>query len=141
MNVAQKLTGLCDRFAACMLKRPQSSHEGLSILGLRTLALIHFSETPLTMKQLANQLSVHVPNATLIVDKLETENYVERHHDDKDKRVVHVYLTEKSQKFLQTHRDQRLKLMTEALDTLNPTEQQAVVRFFEQCVAILEKKN
>lgn len=141
MNIAQKLTGLCDRFAVCMLKRPQSSHEGLSILGLRTLAFIHFSETPLTMKQLANQLSVHVPNATLIVDKLEAEGYVERHHDDKDKRVIHVYLTEKSRKFLQAHRDQRLKLMTEALDTLTPTEQQAVVRFFEQCVAILEKKN
>lgn len=141
MNVAQKLAGLCDRFAVCMLKRPQSSHEGLSILGLRTLALIHLSDTPLTMKQLANQLRVHLPNATLIVDKLEAENYVKRQHDDQDKRIVHVYLTEKSQKFLQAHRGQRLGLMTEALDTLSPAEQQAVLHFFEQCVAILEKKN
>lgn len=141
MNIAQKLTGLCDRFAVCMLKRPQSSHEGLSVLGLRTLALIHLSETPPTMKQLANQLGIHLPNASLIVDKLETDNYVERQHDDQDKRIVHVYLTEKSQRFLQAHRDQRLGLMTEALDTLSPAEQQAVLHFFEQCVAILEKKN
>lgn len=141
MNVAQKLTGLCDRFAVCLLKRPQPSYEGLSFLGLRTLALIHLSETPPTMKQLASQLSVHLPNATLIVDKLEAENYVKRQHDTQDKRIVHVHLTEKSKKFLRAHRDQRLNLMTEALDTLSPTEQQAVLHFFEQCVAILEKKN
>lgn len=141
MKIAEKLASLGDRFAVCMLKRPQSQLEGLSILSLRALALVHFSEEPLTMKQLASQLGVHLPNATVIVDRLEAENYIERQHDAEDKRIVHVYLTTKSQEFLKSHRDEHLGLMTEALDTLSPAEQQAVLRFFEQCIAILEKKN
>jgi DNA-binding MarR family transcriptional regulator len=139
MKIAEKLASLGDRFAVCMLKRSQSSHEGLSILSLRALALIHLSDEAPTMKQLANQLGVYLPNATHIIDRLETDEYVERHHDTHDKRVIRVYLTEKSQRFLKAHRDQHHALMSEALSNLEPSEQQAVVRFFEQCVAILER--
>ncbi len=141
MNIATKLAVLSDRFAVCMLKRPQIAHEGLSILGLRTLALVHFSDQPPTMKQLASQLGVRLPSASVIVDKLEHEGYVERHHEDSDKRIIRVHLTGKSQNFLKHHRDQRLSLMTSALDQLSLQEQQAVIRFFENCIKIAEKQD
>ena len=140
MNAAQKLAALSDKFAVCMLKRPQSSHEGLSLLSLRAIALIHFSEQAPTMNELANHLGVRLPSASVIIDKLEAEGYVERRHDAKDKRIIHVHVTNKSRSFLKKHRDGTLALMNQALDTLGSAEQQTVINFFEHCLAIAEKR-
>ncbi|MGF7229268.1 MAG: MarR family winged helix-turn-helix transcriptional regulator [Candidatus Saccharibacteria bacterium] len=140
-SITAKLAALSDRFATCMLRRQHREHESLSILSLRTLALIYFNEQPPTMKELAHMLGIKLPSASVIVDKLVQDSYVERSHDDRDKRIIRLQLTDKARKLLRAHRERSDAIIHGAIQQLTVDEQQAVLRFLEACIAIAEQQN
>jgi DNA-binding MarR family transcriptional regulator len=68
-------------------------HRGdLSLIHLNVLALIEL-HGPLPMSRVAEALDVSVASATGIVGRMEQRGYVERRHDETDRRVVLVHAT------------------------------------------------
>jgi DNA-binding MarR family transcriptional regulator len=69
-------------------------HRGtVSLVHLNVLMLLE-AEGPMSMGRLAEALDVSVASATGIVTRMETRGFVERAHDDHDRRVVLVRSTE-----------------------------------------------
>lgn len=58
-------------------------------MALKTLA----TEGPVRVSDLASLLGVKNPAVSMLVQHLEAEGFVERHHDERDNRVVNVSLT------------------------------------------------
>ena len=46
------------------------------------------------------RMGISKPNVTSLVDKLIENGYVERRHDDKDRRVIHIAVTDQGRKFV-----------------------------------------
>lgn len=85
-------------------------------------------------------LGVKLPSASVIVDKLAQESYVERLHDNQDKRIIRVQLTDKARTLLRTHREQSDAIIQTAIQQLSSAEQQAVLRFLEACITVAEQQ-
>ena len=50
---------------------------------------------PCKLSQLSQQMNISAPTVTGIVDRLEKSGYVERRHDQADRRVIYIVLTPK----------------------------------------------
>ena len=116
---------------------------GLSIIGFQVLALLEINGA-MPMGRLAEALDVALPNATGIVNRLADRGIVTRDHDELDRRVVRVALSDAGRELVaemeaerraRIHRligaldaGQRERLLASmrdlraALDALNPTE-------------------
>jgi len=46
------------------------------------------------------RMGISKPNVTSLVDKLIEQGHVERRHDDKDRRVIHIAVTDRGRKFV-----------------------------------------
>ena len=57
------------------------------------------------------RMGISKPNVTSLVDKLTGQGYVERRHDDRDRRVIHIALTVRGRKFVAT----RLQLIRKSI--------------------------
>jgi DNA-binding MarR family transcriptional regulator len=57
------------------------------------------------------RMGISKPNVTSLVDKLIEQGCVERQHDDRDRRVIHIALTARGRKFVAT----RLQLLRKSI--------------------------
>ncbi len=91
---------------------------GLSIVGFHLLALLEMhGDMPMT--QVAAELGVALPNATGIVSRMAERGLVARAHDDIDRRVVRVDLTNEGTRLvaeLETERRDRMQRLIGQLD-------------------------
>ncbi|ADQ05688.1 transcriptional regulator, MarR family [Caldicellulosiruptor owensensis OL] len=71
----------------------------------RFIYILHLIDVfgPINMSELAKRLNISASNLTPIIDKLISEEYVERLKDDSDRRVSIVQSTEKGREFLSIH--------------------------------------
>src|SRR5690606_37235175 len=91
---------------------------GLSIVGFLALALLEL-EGAMPMSRLAEQLGVALPNATGIVGRLAERGIVTRAHDEGDRRVVLVGLSDAGRQLvveLEAERRERMRRTVAALD-------------------------
>lgn len=51
----------------------------------------------LSQRELAQKLNVTPPSITVAIQKMEQEGYLTRRHDEKDQRVIRLYITEQGQ--------------------------------------------
>jgi DNA-binding MarR family transcriptional regulator len=68
--------------------------EGLSLATLGALRHLALAEAPLTLTQLAERHCCGRSNVTALIDRLETDGYVERTVDPVDRRNVRAALTQ-----------------------------------------------
>jgi MarR family 2-MHQ and catechol resistance regulon transcriptional repressor len=95
-------TSLWVRFLRFSLRSHKKLEDDLQVLGLTppqfyVLATIGYAGS-LPFGEIGAKMLVTVSNLTGIVDRLEDKKFVVRKRDDKDRRVVHVMLTEKGAK-------------------------------------------
>src|SRR4051812_45551873 len=57
-------------------------------------ALFAMSHGPITMSELAEEMSISLPSATSLVNRLVDHGWVKRDQDDKDRRVIRLDLTD-----------------------------------------------
>ncbi|HUF07001.1 MAG TPA: MarR family transcriptional regulator [Candidatus Binatia bacterium] len=91
---------------------------GLSIIGFHVLALLEM-HGGVAMSRLAEELDVALPNATGIVGRMADRGLVERTHDEADRRVVRVSLTDASRRLIdemEAGRRDRMKRLVRTLD-------------------------
>ena len=92
---------------------------GLSLMGFHALSLLEM-HGPTPMSRLADDLGVALPNASGIVNRLAERGIVEREHDEADRRVVRVSLTDAGRRLIgemEDARRTRIRQLVSALDT------------------------
>jgi DNA-binding MarR family transcriptional regulator len=94
-------TFLCFSMRAAMKKidrhlSGQLEPYGVSIPQMFVLTCLN-DENGLTLKEIGNRTLIDSSSMTVLVDKLEKDNLVERHLDAEDRRAIRVLITEKGQ--------------------------------------------
>jgi DNA-binding MarR family transcriptional regulator len=97
------------------------AHDTLSIVHLSVLAALE-AKGPMSMTKLAETMDVSVASATGIVTRMEKRGVVRRHHDDADRRVVLVEITNAGAKVSSVMEKSRNQRLRELLDGLTDEE-------------------
>ncbi len=82
------------------------------------------------MRELAENLRLHVSTVTGLIDKLIEKGYVHRERSDEDRRIVRVSLTDLGRRAYEQELVKRADLSRAILDALDPEERQTLVRLF-----------
>jgi DNA-binding MarR family transcriptional regulator len=100
---------------------------GLSIIGFQALALLEM-HGDMPMSRLAEELGVAFPNATGIVGRMEERGIVERTHDEHDRRVVRVALTDAGRQLIADMDAARRDRMARLIDMLDEDQQDRLLQ-------------
>jgi DNA-binding MarR family transcriptional regulator len=93
---------------------------------LQIFALVHIEKMPgLTMKELAQMLHVTSPSATSFVSRLEKGKWIERYHDQDNRRLVRLRLTPTGKKLVHGKMAKRRAELRRLLGSLPVSEQTA----------------
>jgi len=84
------------------------------------------------MSDLAKALSLNFGAATGIVDRLVRDDYLKRKRDEKDRRVVHIYLTDKGKNVIAKVQEKRREKLTSLLEKVDEKD-------FEDLFAIFQR--
>lgn len=85
-------------------------------------------EEPRNMSVIAHRLSVTVSTLTTNMNGLERKGYIRRERSQKDKRVVHVMLTDKGKKAFYHHRDFHKKMIKAIVKDLGSEEMEILYK-------------
>jgi DNA-binding MarR family transcriptional regulator len=97
-------------------------HKGaLSLIHLNVLIELDLNG-PMAMGRLAEILEVSVASTTGIVDRMEKRGFVERRHDEGDRRVVLVHLTQAGQDVFTSIEERRRLGLGKLLESLTEDE-------------------
>jgi DNA-binding MarR family transcriptional regulator len=91
------------------------------------------------MRELADNLRLHVSTMTGIVDKLAEKGFVTRERCDDDRRIVRVSLTEKGELAFNQENEKRQNLSLTILHSLNDDEREEFLKLFSKVAAQIEK--
>lgn len=116
-NLKCEIKALLDSFSDVMKLIHQKSyhkHDNLSIYpGQPKLIMLIREHDGISQKDLAAKNHVKPATITGMLNKLEAQNYIYRQPDDKDKRIMRVYLTKEGIELAQ-HCDYHMNLMIES---------------------------
>lgn len=102
---------------------PIESHEP-SMLQLQAMMLI--SAKKITMSDIADELSVKLPTATSLINRLVKSDYVKRVMDKKDRRVTEISLTKKGNRTLSNVMKIKMKRMKFILDKFSNKDKKLI---------------
>jgi DNA-binding MarR family transcriptional regulator len=125
-------TDLIEALAPLLAQQRQTWAErcqahGLSIMGFHALSLLEM-HGPIPMSRLADDLGVALPNATGIVNRLAERGIVEREHDDADRRVVRVSLTDAGRQLIGEMEEARRTRIRRLVGALDATQQASLLQ-------------
>ena len=103
----------------------------VNFLQLHALFLISEREG-LTMKEFARLLHVASPSATSLVNRLVRTQWVGRMHDDKNRKLVRLWLTPLGKRILHEKHEKRRKTLREIFGLLTREEQLQLARLHEK---------
>lgn len=83
--------------------------------------------TSKSMSQIARELSITLGSLTIAMNGLYKKGYVERRRGEKDRRVVHISLTEKGVAAYKEHENFHRKMIDAAIQDLSPQETTVLV--------------
>jgi len=84
--------------------------------------------------EISRELAIATPTATGIVDRLERDGYVARHHDAEDRRAVNVVLTDKGSRFITQSHAEKFERFRKILQILSPAEQKQYLKILQKLV-------
>ncbi|HET8777469.1 MAG TPA: MarR family transcriptional regulator [Candidatus Limnocylindria bacterium] len=100
---------------------------GLSIIGFQVLALLEMHGA-IPMSRLAEELDVALPNATGIIKRMAERGLVDRAHDEEDRRIVRVDLTDEGRQLIGEMEAGRRERMTALIGALNASQQRRLLQ-------------
>lgn len=113
-----------------MLTDTQAGHM-INFLQLHALFIISESEG-MTMKELAKALHVSSPSATSLVNRLVRTQWVGRMHDDRNRKLVRLWLTPLGKRILREKHDTRREALRHIFGLLSRSEQLQLARLHEK---------
>jgi DNA-binding MarR family transcriptional regulator len=116
----------------CLRQKMLQNDDGKSLNMPQLHTLLFIQQKPgITMTELAAILRISSPSTTVFVDRLVKLKYVGRTHDDKNRRLVRLHITEAGDKSLRVAMIQKRKVMASILNILSPEDQQALKRILK----------
>ncbi|MCT4542580.1 MAG: MarR family transcriptional regulator [Vallitalea sp.] len=91
------------------------------------------------MKYFCDKLMIPKSNMTKIVNRLIEEEFIERKTDEKDRRIINLYITQKGKKSLEQHKKDVKQNLSLKLDGLSNEEINKLIKDFEEIECILNK--
>ncbi len=88
----------------------------------------------LTMRALAESLSLPMSTLTSIANKLVKNKYIDRLRIDEDRRVVQVQLTNPGKKIINLRKNAHTSVSEELLKSLTENEQKEFLRLFKKAI-------
>jgi DNA-binding MarR family transcriptional regulator len=85
-----------------------------------------------TMGRMAHELAVSLSALTAIVDRLVAKELVHRYRSNKDRRVVHVELTDQGRRIHERRRRARMRMATAMLEALTRRDQDGFLTFMRK---------
>ena len=85
--------------------------------------LIHNGDSPIS--EIGGDLMISKPNMTPIIDKLEAEGFIKRFHDSKDRRIIRVNITPKTDIFFKQQQAVAMKALS---DKISPLSEEDIAR-------------
>jgi len=89
---------------------------------------------PPTMTNIANDLMITIGSCTTAIKKLEAKGYVQREKQEKDGRIVYVYLNEKAEDALRVHYKYHSDMVDNIINELSDEEEQALYRAISKII-------
>lgn len=105
--------------------------EAGNLLHIHALFLISESDG-LTMKELAQSLHVSSPSATSLVNRLVRMAWVGRKHDDRNRKLVRLWLTPLGKRILRQKHDKRRQVLRCIFGLLTSVEQMQLAELHEK---------
>lgn len=87
---------------------------------------------PTKVKELAEKMDVKPSAITVMIDRLVQNNYVVRHHDSDDRRVIYISVTDEGKRVLQTIKKRHKATLQRYLVHLDKQELEAFADTFEK---------
>lgn len=106
-------------------------------------SLDYFEEAP-TLKELSKRLDYSHQNTKQILNKLEEKGFIKLEIDEKDKRYLRIYPTEKSQKWRESNNKKASEFMDYLYKEISEKDKKTVSDFlnsFYERLVILDEKD
>jgi len=100
-------------------------------------ALFTLAQRPLTMSQLAEELSISLPSTTALVNRLTWHGWVERQADERDRRVIRLSLLPAGEATFKQAKEARYRKLKFLLDAMSDQDVAALERIFHNVHARL----
>ena len=105
---------------------------------LRILFTVKY-QNYIIMSELARKLFISKPNLTPSINKLVKSNYLERHIDVDDRRVMHISLTQKGSELIDSICVKLKSWLKEKTAPLKPREQAELASCIKKAYTLLQK--
>lgn len=102
-------------------------YENVTMTEVHTIDAIGKNE-PKTMGMVAGKLEITVGTLTTAINRLVKKEYVERHRNDNDRRIVLIQLTEKGKLVFDSHEDFHREMIKNLLKDVNLTDDSELIR-------------
>jgi DNA-binding MarR family transcriptional regulator len=99
----------------------------LSMTQMKTLHTLTECEREITVKELAEELSMSLPNASRTVDNLLQRGLLERREDEHDRRMKRIAVTDAGRDALQRIETARLQGLESWATSLSPEQRQTLL--------------
>jgi MarR family 2-MHQ and catechol resistance regulon transcriptional repressor len=80
----------------------------------------------MTQGEVSSKVLKSTSNLTTVIDNLERDGYVRRERDEKDRRVIHVHLTEAGTRKIEAVLPNHVATLVEIFKVLSPAEQETL---------------
>ena len=97
-------------------------------------------EEPKRMSEVAKEMNITTGTLTKLIEALEQKGYVVRNRNDKDKRVVHVSLTELGVRAYEHHARFHENMIHDIKESLNDEETAILIETLGKLVKFFQKK-
>lgn len=91
------------------------------------------------MKYYGEALYISKPNLTKMINRLIEAGFVERKHNEKDRRMITIFMTHKGRSYMENEKQAMKAKMLEKLQVLSDEEVTALTYHFNEMEKILEK--
>lgn len=98
------------------------------------LILIQKSEG-INQNEIARKLSVRAATVAIMLRRMEKAGLIQRRQDEKDKRIQHVFLTEKGRKICELLKEQAERIEKMATEGLSENEKEELARLLDHVIA------
>jgi len=122
---------------ARQLMKDDSGASPLNIIYAGTLKFIAETGEP-TMKEVSDYLSIAPPSATFLINNLADSGQIKRIHDEKDRRIVRLALTEKGKEDLKEHYQKVAERMKKIFSRLSEKEVEELFEVFNNLTRLLK---
>jgi DNA-binding MarR family transcriptional regulator len=92
-----------------------------------------------TVSNIANELKITIPAASLSISTLVKKNYLNRVHDENDRRVYLITITDKSRIVLDAQENFRRRVLEDIISQLNPIERASLIAMLNRLDGFVAK--